>query len=75
MKRGKRVFTVRSRFAKGDTVYQKGASIPLKVTRVAIALPGYETSDGRFFSEDELGAVPVRAGRDLCAGRRRLLGR
>ncbi len=75
MKRGKRVFTVRSRFAKGDRVYQKGTGIPLMVERVAIALPGYETSDGRFFSEDELRARPQRPERELCAGRRRVLGR
>jgi hypothetical protein len=55
--RGKRVFTVRSRFAKDDVVFQKGVSVPLTVTGISISI-GYETDDDRFFSADELRLAP-----------------
>jgi hypothetical protein len=59
-KRGKRVFIVRSRYAKGDTVFQKGMKTPLTVTAVCISI-GYETDDDRFFSDGELRLAPFNS--------------
>ena len=54
MKKRKRRFVVRAKFAVGEIVYQHGTVTPLKVTNVLMARPGYETNDGRFFAEDEI---------------------